>query len=226
MINTKYLFDDIGAITCAWVRDDRNEETDLAAMVDFMGTNGIKTVSVPCGVVGKIWPWVEKQNIKIIGRFDFNSDNVDADVAMSNLATAINTEFKHGLTGAQIFVPLNQILQFVDEFLSVRDDLFFQRHLSIAIDVDNKVAPDWAVIFSAIKKLRADSLLLIAHGDDFDVKSDFVGRVFEMLNSWDAGCDLHMMFDNNLMRVSQVLRMVQKICPNLIPMLRVFRPLA
>lgn len=226
MINTKYLFDDIGAITCAWVGNSSKEETDLAAMVDFMGTNGIKTVSVPCGVVGKIWPWVEKKHTEIIGRFDFNSDNVDADSAMSNLATAINTEFKHGLTGAQIFVPLNQILQFVDEFLSVRDDLFFQRHLSVAIDVDGKVAPEWEIVFNAVNKVRADSLLIVAHGDTFNVKSDFVGRVFEMLNSWDAGCDLQMMFDNNMMRVSQVLRMVQKICPNLIPMLRVFRPLA
>ena len=226
MINTNYIFDDVGAITCAWVGDGRNEETDLAAMVDFMAANNIKTVSVPCGVSEKIWPWVEKQNTKIIGRFSFKADNVGADVAMSNLATAITTEFKHGLVGAQVFVPLNQITDFVNELLPIRDDLFFHRHFSIAIDVDGKVAPDWTGVFSAIKKLRADSLLLVAHGDTFNVKSDFVGRIFDMLNKWDADCDLHMMFDNNMMRVSQVIRMTKKIKPDMMAGLRVFRLMA
>ena len=226
MINTKYLFDDIGGITCAWVADGQNEETDLAAMVGFIGANGIRTVSVPLGVVGKIWPWLERQNTEIVGRFAFDAADIGADTAMSKIATEITGEFNHGLGGAQVFVPLNQITQFVDELLPIRDDLFFRRHFSIAIDVDAKVAPDWSLIFDAVKKIRADSVLLVAHGDVFNAKSDFAGRVFDMLNNWNVNCDLHMMFDNNLMRVSQVLRMVQKIRPNLMSGLRVFRLMA
>ena len=224
MINTNYLFDDIGGITSVWVAPSQNEETDLAAIVGFVCNNGIRTISVPVGIVKKIWPWIESKNIDVIGRFDFNND-IGADTAMSNLASTVTAEFNNGLSGIQVFVPLNQIDSFVAELLPIRDDLLFHRHFSIAIDVDGKLEPDWEFVFGAIKKLRVDSLLIVAHGDKFNVKDDFVGRMFDMLNNWDADCDLHMMFNNNLLRVSQVLRLVQKIRPNLMAGLRVFRQL-
>ena len=222
MIKTNYFFDDIHEITCAWVMDVEHDDVELARIVDMVVENNMKKISLPVGLVQKIWPWTEDKNIEILGRFVFVKDSND-DSVMSSLVEGIMEGFHNGLSGAQVFVNLSDLEDFVQDILPVRDDLFFRRHFSVAINIDDKVAPDWSVASKALKELRVDSLLIVAHGDVFNTKSDFVGRVFDMLNNWSADCELHMMFDNNMMRVSQVLRLVRKIQPNLVPKLRVFR---
>ena len=53
-------------------------------------------------------------------------------------------------------------------------------------------------------------------------KSDFVGRIYGMLNTWDADnkFDLHFAFGPNFMRIEQALRLVQSVRPELVGRLK------
>ncbi|MBO7508962.1 MAG: hypothetical protein J6T57_01655, partial [Alphaproteobacteria bacterium] len=152
MIQTNCIFDDIDEISCGWIADGQNDETDLASAVDFFNGRGIHVISVPTESAEKIWPWIEKEHTKIIGRFKFGG----GDSAADDLSESVMRGFRQGLSGAQVFVPLSAVGGFVNEIFSIRDDLFFRRHFSVAIDIDGKVSPSWDTLFDNLKKIRID----------------------------------------------------------------------
>ena len=94
--------------------------------------------------------------------------------------------------------------------------------------IEKTVNEMWAAkynLLSSVMKsidVTEDDKHKTAKGDSFDVNSDFVGIVFDMLNNWNLESDLHLWFGKNMFRVSQVLRLCQKIQPNLVQNMRVF----
>lgn len=219
MIDTRYLFDDIDEYSCAWVRDNTSDAIDLARITDIVIEKNIRIISVPTGIIGQIWPWTENKNIKILGRFDCTGD----EAAVSKLSGDMTTEFKSGLSGVQVFVAPKNLSSFVQNLLPIRDDLLFNRYFAIGVDIDNCDNLNWTEYFDTAKKIRPDAILIVAHGDEFNQKSDFAGKIFDMLNNWDLDCELHLMCDNNMLRISQVLRLVDRIMPELLNKFRVFR---
>ena len=98
----------------------------------------------------------------------------------------------------------------------IRDDLFFNRELSIGLDLMEIDAGDWENLFAKLQKINASSVLFVL-SKDLGNKSDFVGRVYGMLESWDANnkFNLGFMFGSDLMRIEQVVRLVESVRPEL-----------
>ena len=223
MMNLEFIFDDINGKQAWWVSDSETEASDLAGVADAVLDSNISLISVPCDATGEIWPWVEKNHIKIVNRFDFVMDK-DSDVfdKVSDLAKSINSAFKAGAVGAQVFIHAKDVSDFCKAMKLVRQDLFFDKTFSIAIDIDEMRGQSWTVVFDALREIAPDAILITAKGDSFDANSDFVGIVFDMLNNWNLKSDLHLWFGKNMFRVSQVLRLCQKIQPDLVQNMRVF----
>ena len=223
MMNLNYLFDDVSEMRAWWIDDSQTDASDLAAVADAVLESGVSVISAPCVATGEIWPWVEKNNIKIVNRFNFLLDkNTDVIDAVSELSRSVTGAFKSGATGAQVFVHTADLAAFCDAVRPVRNDLFFDKNFSVAIDIDEMRGGTWSAVFDALREIRPDAILITAKGDSFDANSDFVGIVFDMLNNWNLESDLHLWFGKNMFRVSQVLRLCEKIQPELVQNMRVF----
>ncbi|MBO4700846.1 MAG: hypothetical protein J5620_03820 [Alphaproteobacteria bacterium] len=223
MIKTDTIFDDIESFTSLWIGDDVVETADLASVADIAIDRMVPFVSMSADVVKMFWPWVEGKNIKILTRFNFKIEkNQDIDVEISAFAKNVTAIFRDGAAGAQIFIPCSQIAEFVDAVRHIRDDLFFDRYLSIGIDLDDTENINWADVFNTLSKIRPDSILIVGRTDKFNPNSNFVGCVFDMLEKWNLNADLHLMFGKNMLRVTQVLRLVEKMRPEISKNMRVF----
>lgn len=220
MIDIKEIFDDdIVKSVSLWLADGC-DGSDLAGAVEYAAEMGIKMVSVVPKDVATVWPWVEKLKLRIIPRFYL--DGVGTDM-MSDLAVNIKSVFCQGGDGAQVIVKLNELNRFVDSLISVRDDLFFNKDLSIGLDIFEVWPLDWDFVFDSLKKLHASSLLLILTHDDME-KSDFTGRIYAALEAWDADKDmeLHIALGESFNRAEQVYRLVAVNRPELLNKLRFF----
>lgn len=198
------------------------DSTDLARMVEFATDYKVDVLSVVPDAVPVVWPWVEEQNKKIIGRFYVNDDKVDEGV-MSDLTVRINASLKQGACGAQVFVRYKHLKSMIDQVAIIRDDLFFNRELVIGLDIGDIDSDNWANLFHELKRINASAVLFVLT-KDAGKKSDFVGRVYGMLNAWDSefGGALHFALENRPERIDQARRLVESIRPELLSGLRFF----
>ena len=113
--------------------------------------------------------------------------------------------------------------RFADSINAVRNDLFFNKDLSIGLDVFDVWPLDWGGVFDVLKKIHASSLLLIMSHEDNE-KSDFTGRIYAALNSWDAdkNMELHVMLGESFSRATQVYRLAMANKPELADKLKLF----
>jgi hypothetical protein len=221
MIKSENIFDDIEPLVAIWVED--SDTVELARIANMVIDDGVEYVSLPCAATQVFWPWIENSNVKILNRFDFVvQQNSDMDMVVSEFATAVNSGFRAGAFGAQVRVSWPDIQKFVGAILPIKNDLFFGRYLSIAIDIDDAATPDWDVVFANLARISPNSVLIMGHADKFNPRSDFVGRIYGMLEQWNINSDIHLMFGKNMLRVSQALRLVQKMRPELVKNMRVF----
>ncbi len=221
MINIKEIFDndDVVKSVALWLSDNC-DSADLAGAAEYAAEMGVQTLSVVPGDVKIIWPWIEKLKLKIFPRFVM--DFVGGD-AISKVVVDIKSVFKQGADGAQIIIKLADLDKFADSLLSVRNDLFFNKDLSIGLDVFEIWPLDWENVFSVLKKVNASSLLLILTHDDME-KSDFTGRIYGALTAWDANPDmeLNVMLGESFSRAEQVYRLVASMRPELLNKLKFF----
>lgn len=221
MIKSENIFDDIEYMTAMWI--DEVDAGELARIASVAIDNNVPFVSMPCSDTKTFWPWVEKTGVKILNRLTFCLEkNQILDDVISEFATNVNAAFRLGAHGIQVLVPLTEIHQFTDAILPIKNDLFFDRYVSVGIDIDDVSYPDWTDVFSKLEQIHPNSILIMGHVDKFNPKSDFVGQIYAMLENWNLNADLHLMFGRNMLRVSQVLRLTQKMKPNLIKNMRVF----
>lgn len=221
MINSDQFFEDISQMRAVWVDSPDTDVADLAKMADVAIGALVPIISVPTCATEKIWPLVENSCVQIFNRFDFVVDGNVAD-AVSRLASDVTSAFRNGAAAAQIFVPHKNIQDFVEMILPIRNDLFFNHGFCVGLNLDEMQDADWSELFEQISKISPDTMLITASGDDFDAKSDFVGRVYDMLMHWNLNVNLHIMFGKNMFRVCQTVRLVRNIRPNLIDDMRVF----
>lgn len=189
---------------------------DLAAATGMAISNKLHNISVLPNIVSQIWPWIENTNIRIITRFVIDCDINDNFV--SDFSSMVSTCFCSGADGAVLFVRMHDLGRFISELAYVRDDLFFNKFLSIGLDINEIDYDDWENVFNMLKLVRADSLTLTLSRDDGD-KSDFVGRIYAMLNTdmgdWHGG--LHFMLGQNTARIDQVYRLTGQLRPTFVP---------
>jgi len=186
---------------------------DLAAVAGKAVSNKVHSICVLPNRVGEIWPWLENSKIKIISRFFV--DGVVNDDFMSDFASNVNATFRDGANGIIVFMDLSRLQKFAVEVTSIRDDLFFNKSFGIGLDINQLNAFDWENIFGILNLIHADSLVLTFDNDTGN-KSDFVGRVFAMLNAnrgnW--GGIVNFMISQNILRLDQVCRLIQQVAPD------------
>ena len=219
MIKTKYIFDDFSDISNAWLGNDMVDSGTLALVADTVIQQKMSHISVPVDLVANLWPWVEGKNIKILTRFNFVPDSEKSlDIIISDLARDIMSGFRRGASGAQIYVPLSDLQSFVSEIKPIRDDLFFDKEFSLVINIDEiNSGDDWNAIFEHVRIVNPDSVLITSGKEKFDASSDFVGRIYAMLEHWDLNAKLFFLFGKNMMQLQQAIRLTHKMQPNLSP---------
>ncbi len=221
MIDNDLFFDDLGAAQALWCGQSASQ-AELAAAADAAAANGLMLISAAPDDVGALWTWMEKMPVRIVARFYIPPRGARDVEKISDLTARINAAFKQGARGAQIFMRVSDLPDFVRQMRGVRDDLFFNRDLSIGLDIGDVGALGWADVFDSLRALRATALTVVMTRDA-GMRSDFVGRVFSMLNSWGGmPCDLHFALGNSKLRIEQALRLVQKMNPVLFGGVRVF----
>lgn len=197
------------------------DETELARVANDVVKNDVSKVSVVPGAVPVLWTWLEKNNKDIYARFYLEKMAEKYSDKLSMLIQNINTAFKQGAYGAQVFMHMNQLTGFVNEMHVIRDDLFFNRDMSIGIDIMELSTENLTTLFEGLNKINATSLILVMTRDDGDM-SDFVGRLYGVLSAWGAKCDLHFALGNNFVRMEQALRLVAAIRPQLMERMSFF----
>lgn len=222
MISADYIFNEIGGAGALWC-GAHSENADLARRAEEVVRRGAACVSASPDDVGTLWIWLEKNPVKIYGRF-YLPDGMGADIdTLSDLTARINACFKRGASGAQVFVTRRDLAAFADQMHTIRDDLFFNKDLSIGLDLSEIDVSDWGDVFAALIKMRASSVVFVL-SKDMGKKSDFVGRVFGALNAWNPAFrgDLHFAAGANLLRAEQVWRLVASVRPEMQKGARIF----
>lgn len=214
MIEEKSIFDEVHD-NISMFCDDDCVGADLASAAGVVMSNKMRSICVAAKSVAEVWPWLEKTKVKILSRFFVNS-TINCEF-MSDLSEQISASFRDGANGAIVFVPLCNLPKFAAEISSVRDDLFFNKTLSIGVSIEEIGAFDWTELFGIMNLLRTDSLTLV-FSDDTGNKSDFVGRVYGMLSAswgnWNGA--VNFVLGQNIIRIDQVYRLIQQMKPELI----------
>ena len=220
MIEINEIFFDSDKRVALWC-DDLPDTNDLAVMADYIIKSDIRFISVPDKMLPFVWVYLENFDVKIYTRFmvDLNKKDIDAD--MYNLAENITNVCKKGASGVQIFISQDDLESFSNKILPVRDDLFFGHDLSLVMDIEDIDVNNWHMVFQKLHDLNATAFGLILK-EDMKNRSDFVGRVYGMLQNWDADCELHFMLNNNFDRMDQVIRLIESEKPELSDKLRFF----
>ena len=220
MIEISEIFSDSDKRIAIWC-ENMDDTNDLAIMCDSIINNSVNLVSVPFEMVHNVWTYLEKSGVKILTRCNFNpvSKNIDSD--MYKLGADINNVCKSGANGVQIFVKMRDFERFIDNLKIVRDDLFFGHELSVVMDTEDIDINNIDFIFQKLREIRADSFGLTLD-EDMGNRSDFVGRIYALLEHFNFGGELHFLLWNNFDRIDQVVRLTESLRPELSEKLRFF----
>lgn len=221
MIDKEYILNELGDSVAVWCASDL-DGGELARVVEHIVDKKITDVSVSPDSISVVWPWLEGVGVKIFGRFYLDDVSPGAG-AISDITAKINTALRTGATGAQVFVRYASLSELVGQTHIVRDDLFFDKELVIGLDINEIGAYDWAGLFGNLKKIKASAVMFFL-GDDMGDKSDFIGRLYGMLNSWDdefSGA-LQFALGENFARIEQAKRLTTMIKPALAKRLKFF----
>lgn len=221
MMEKKLLDDKIEISWCLWCAADK-ESADLAQAVQIVTEQVMPVLSVAPASVSVVWPWLEDGTTKIMARF-YVSDKKINEAVISDVVKNINQTFKQGADGAQVFLDFSELGVFVDFLCAIRDDLFFDKDLSIGLDLSQIGPFDWNDLFAKVRKINANSILFVFPKDTGN-KSDFVGRIYAMLNAWNSNNDfeLNFAFSPDSVRIEQVVRMAEQMQPQLVNKLKFF----
>lgn len=220
MIEINEIFSDSDKRLALWC-DNVLDTNDLAAMADYIIKSDMHLISVPPEMVSLIWVYLEKFKVKIYTRFAVSLNSKNIDDYMYDLATNITGVCKKGADGIQLSISMHDFESFVDKILPVRDDLFFGHDLSIIMDTEDIDINNWHFLFQKLRNLHIKALALTLK-EDMKNRSDFVGRIYGMLQNWDVDCELHFILNNSLERMDQVIRLVECEKPELAEKLRFF----
>lgn len=220
MIEMNDIFSDSDkrvAIWCECVADTN----DLAMMCDHVVSNNVHLISVPPEVVKDVWAYLEKNRVKILARYAVNSNSKNLDSEMFKLGGDIVSVCKNGASGVQLFTKMHDFESIVNSLQVVRDDLFFGHDLSIAMDVADLDMNNLDFMFQKLREIRADSFALTLN-EDTGNRSDFVGRIYALLQQFNFDGELHFILGNNFDRIDQVIRLTEILRPETSDKLKFF----
>lgn len=220
MIEANEIFSDSDARVALWC-GGAEDSNDLAVLADSIIENKVPLISVPSNIVSVLWTYLEKNNVKILARYYFEPINKNIDKDVSVLSENIVNVYKRGADGVQIFLKMRDFERFIDMLFVIRDDLFFGHDLCIMMDIQDIDVNNWDMVFQKLRDVRA-SVLGISLDEDMGNRSDFIGRIYGMLQKWDFDGDLHFVLKNNFDRIDQAIRLVESVRPELSEKIRFF----
>ncbi len=207
MIGVNEVFSEFDKRIALWC-DSFSDTNDLAVLSNSIIENKVNLISVLPEAVYFLWTCLEKNNVKILSRYYFAPLQKNMDKDVSELVANISDGFRKGACGAQIFLKKHDFERFMDILKFVRDDLFFGHDLCICFDINDIGFADWDMIFQRLRDIRANSICLTLN-EDMGNRSDFVGRVYGMLQKWDFSGELFFSLNNDYERMDQVIRLVE-----------------
>ena len=220
MIDINEIFSDSDKRLAFWC-ESTTDTSDLAVMAENIIQSGIHLISVAPESVPLIWPYLEKNDVKILTRYVFNAVPKNIDSEIYNLATNISAVCKKGADGVQIFLKMHDFEQLADAVSVVRDDLFFKHDLSVGMDISDLDTNNLDSFFQKLRDIRPNSLVLTLN-EDAGNRSDFLGRVYALLQHWNMDGELHFILNNDYDRMDQVIRLTETEKPELNEKLRFF----
>ena len=218
MIDTDFILNNSNV--CAMWCAAGCEPTDLAHAANTAIEQGVNTISVAPSAVVVIWPWLENKNIKILARFYLKSVNSET---MSGITANINSVFKQGADGAQIFLNYNDMDAFVSQIYAIRDDLFFNKRLFIGFDITSVPPCDWNHVWDSMRRIRADGIIFAFTNDTGD-NSNFVGQVYGAMKCTGNENKMSVHFAPMQMpgRLEQAARLITELCPEMVDKMKFF----
>ena len=166
MIDKNELLKQLDGKTGLWCGADV-EGADLAQAIGILTEQGIDSLSVVPGAVATVWPWLEDKKVKIYARFYLSEKRV-TEKQISDITVRINNALRQGACGAQIFLRAGALSGLVDQTYVVRDDLFFDKDLSIGLDTSGLLKLLWAFTkgFSGKQVILCFLLLLFEYAQE------------------------------------------------------------
>ncbi|MDL2295977.1 hypothetical protein LJC18_04190 [Lachnospiraceae bacterium OttesenSCG-928-E19] len=225
MIDARTFFNELRHAMVLRCESDQ-DSTGLIHIAENVVAQKIPQISVYPQYVGSLWAWLEDKPVKIIARFDLDAPckkGGNREDAISGLSGEINRVFKKGAHGAEIFIPVNDMDAFADDLLPIRDDLFFNRDLTIGLDLNDIDTNDWGGVFDFLNKLRAGAVLFYL-SDNKKAMDYFIGRIyalFEMIGDNYTG-QLQFALGNDQNKIEQIWRLCEKMRPDLLNKLKFF----
>jgi len=216
MIEMNEIFSDSDKRVAIWA-EGASDTNDLAMMCEHVVANNVSLVSVPPEAVPDVWAYLEKSDVKILTRYGVSS----ADSDMYDLGAKITSVCKAGAGGVQIFVKMSDFERVIDGLKVVRNDLFFGRDLCVVLDTEDLDINNLDLLFQKLREIRADAFALTLN-EDAGNRSDFVGRIYALLQQFDFEGELHFILGNNFDRIDQVIRLTESLRPELSGKLRFF----
>ena len=220
MIEMDDIFSSPDKRVAVWI-EAASDTNDLAMMCEHVVSNNVSLISVPPEAISDVWTYLEKKEVKILTRYQVDSTSKSIDSDMYELGAKITSVCKNGANGVQIFIKMRDFEVFLDGLRVVRDDLFFGRDLCIAMDTEDLDISNLGFIFQKLREIRADSFVLTLN-EDAGNRSDFVGRVYALLQQFNFEGELHFILGNNFDRIDQVIRLTECMRPELADRLRFF----
>ena len=213
MIDINEIFSDSDKKVALWC-DDVVDTADLASVAENIVQSGIDLISVSPNMVQNMWVYLEKKPIKILTHYDFLSNNKNIDEDISDLGKKIKDICKHGADGVQIFIEMKNFEIFVEKILPVKNDLFFEKNFGVYMDIIDIDINNLEKIFQKLNEIGANVFGLTLK-EDMGNRSDFVGRVYAILNNWNFNGELHFLLNNDYERMDQVIRLIESEKPEL-----------
>ncbi len=220
MIEADEIFSDSDKRIALWC-NGAEDTSDLAVLADNIAENKINLVSVPENNLRFMWTYLENSGVKILTRYVFETLHRDIDNDVSVMSEKIISMQRQGAHGVQIFIKMRDFEQVIDLLATIRDDLFFEHDLCIFLNIQEVNANEWAMVFAKLREIRANSFGLLFN-EDMGNRSDFIGRIYGMLDNWDFDGDLQFVMGNNFDRIDQVIRLVESGRPELADKLHFF----
>ena len=216
--NEIFLNEDTRLALWAEMAQDTNE---IALLADKIVQSKTPVVSVPPEMVKDIWTYLEKTPVEIFTRFSFVPLKKNFDNDMDDLIKDVSKICKSGADGVQLFVKMRDFYKFMDVLSIVRNDLFFNHKLSICMDIEDIDINDLSGFFQKLNEVQVDSFGLTFY-EDMENRSDFIGRIYALLEQWNFNGELHFILLDNLDRVDQVVRLTEILQPDLISKTKFF----
>lgn len=199
------------------------DASELVAAAERVVKSGATAVLVSPAAVHTIWAWLENKGVSIFARQKVDEQKTrrgaDADSFYMKLVAELNSTLKKGADGIVLQAD-GDAAGLMSVLFSVRADLFFGKKLILAVDLGKTDALSWGALFLNLKKCDADGLFLTAGAA---AEPDVAGRLFGMLNAWDAGFDGMLYFDlGRPGDVEGAFRLIGKMRPELKNRVRFF----